>query len=100
MILDRDFPRAVYHCLAGADWSLHEIVGSPVGTFRHDAERRLGSLKAELAYSDVDVIIDHGLHEFIDNLQKKMNTIDEALNEAFFSIRPVETARGQMQWQG
>lgn len=99
LILDREFPRAVHYCLAGADWSLHEIVGSPFGTFRNLAERRLGSLKSELAYADVDVIIDCGLHEFIDGLQKEFNAIDEGINDAFFEMRSVDVPRVQTQWQ-
>lgn len=100
LILDREFPRAVQYCLTGADWSLHEIVGSPVGAYRNLAERRLGSLKSELAYADVDYIIDKGLHEFIDALQTKLNGISEGIHETFFAMRPVERGASQSQSQG
>lgn len=100
LILDREFPRAVQYCLTGADWSMHEIVGSPVGSYRNLAERRLGSLKSELAYADVDLIIDRGLHEFIDGLQTKLNCIGEGIHETFFAMRPVEKAVSQSQQQG
>ncbi len=99
LILDREFPRAVHYCLSGADWSLHEIVGSPFGTFRNLAERRLGSLKSELAYRDVDTIIDAGMHEFIDDLQDKLNAIDEGINDAFFEMRSPDAPKMQSQWQ-
>ncbi|RYD64078.1 MAG: alpha-E domain-containing protein, partial [Verrucomicrobiaceae bacterium] len=33
LILDRDFPRSIHHSLTQADLSLHEISGSPLGSF-------------------------------------------------------------------
>ncbi len=90
LILDREFPRAIQYCLMGADWSLHEVVGSPVGAYRNLAERRLGSLKSELAFADVDLIIERGLHQFIDNLQTKFNSVGEGIHETFFAMRPIE----------
>ncbi len=90
LILDREFPRAVQYCLMGADWSLHEVVGSPVGSYRNLAERRLGSLKSELAFADIELIIERGLHEFIDNLQTKLNSVSEGIHESFFAMRPIE----------
>ncbi len=101
LILDREFPRAVQYCLSGAEWSMREITGSQPLTYRNSAERRLGSLKAELAYSDVDVIINRGLHQFIDDLQSKLNAIGEGIHETFFAIRPVELpTQTQSQRQG
>lgn len=94
LILDRDFPRAVRHCLSGAENSLRAITGSQPLTYRNSAERRLGSLKAELAYTDVDAIINRGLHQFIDDLQTKLNNIGDGISETFFAIRPVEAPRG------
>lgn len=100
LILDREFPRAVQYCLTEAEWSMREITGSQPLTYRNTAERRLGSLKAELAYSDVDAIIHRGLHEFVDDLQKKLNAIGEGIHETFFAIRPVESGQSQSQRQG
>ena len=90
LVLDREFPRAVHFCLSAGDWSLHEITGSPIGAYRNSVERQLGSLKAELAYAEVDAIINSGLHEFIDGLQNKLNSIGGAIHDVFFAMRPVE----------
>lgn len=89
LILDRDFPRAVRFCLDGAKRSLHEITGSPDNMFRNTAEQRLGQLRATLAYSDVESIIQQGLHEFVDDLQTKLNGIDDAIFDTFFELRAV-----------
>ncbi|MCC6511879.1 MAG: alpha-E domain-containing protein [Pirellulaceae bacterium] len=99
LILDRAFPRAVQFCLSGAEWSMREITGSQPLTYRNAAERRLGSLKAELAYTDVYTIIARGLHQFIDDLQTKINSIGEGIHETFFAIRPVENTQSQLQKQ-
>ncbi len=99
LILDREFPRAVQYCLSGAEWSLREITGSQPLTYHNSAERRLGSLKAELAYTDVEVIINRGLHQFIDDLQCKLNVIGESIHETFFAMRPVESSSSQTQSQ-
>lgn len=87
LILDRDFPRAVRFCLDGAERSLHAITGSPESVFRNPAEQRLGQLRAKLAYTDVESIINTGLHEFVDDLQQNLNLIDEAVFDMFFALR-------------
>ena len=97
LILDRDFPRAVQYCLLNADESLHEVVRSPSGAYRNVAEQRLGRLKSELAYADVDSIIDQGLHQFVDGLQTKLNVVGEGIHETFFAMRPVESVPWQVQ---
>jgi uncharacterized alpha-E superfamily protein len=93
LVLDRDFPRAVQFCVDRADDSLHAISGSPLNTYRNPAEQRLGRLKAELAYSDVQSIVNLGLHEFIDDLQTKLNDVAAAIQDTFFAIRPVATSQ-------
>lgn len=92
LILDPAFPRAIRYCVAHADQSLHEISGSPLGTYRNAAEQRLGRLKSELAYSDVRSIADRGLHQFVDGLQRSLNNIGAAIHDAFFAMRPVESS--------
>lgn len=89
LVLDRFFPRAVLFCVDAADRSLHAISGSPLNTYQNTAEQRLGRLKSELAYSDVHSVINCGLHEFIDDLQTRLNDIGQAIHETFFELRTV-----------
>ena len=42
LLLDHDFPRAVQHCLKGAEESLRAITGTAENTFSNPAEQRLG----------------------------------------------------------
>ncbi|MEW4530282.1 MAG: alpha-E domain-containing protein [Maioricimonas sp. JB045] len=101
LILDRAFPRAVSYCLTAADNSLHGITGAPTGEFCNSAEQRLGLLRSELAFMRVEEIVDNGLHQFIDSLQRKMNSASKCIHETFFALRPVESlTMSQNQSQG
>ncbi|TAD78269.1 MAG: alpha-E domain-containing protein [Oscillatoriales cyanobacterium] len=89
LLLDRHFPRAVLFCLLQAQKSLHEITGTPTGTWSNPVERPLGRLLAELSYLAVDDVMDRGLHEFIDGLQLELNAIGQQMNDRFFALRSV-----------
>ena len=86
LILDREFPRAAQYCVISANESVHAISGTPLGTFRNLPEQRLGQLRAQLAYTQVTEIISGGLHEFLDTLQGKLNSIGDAIAENFFHL--------------
>lgn len=88
LLLDPEFPRAVRYCAGIADQSLHAITGTRPGAFSCDSEQRLGMLRSELDYAQVEPILKSGLHEFFDALQLKMNTIDECILGDFFAQRP------------
>lgn len=97
LFLDREFPRAVRFCLDGAQRSLHAITGSLEGDFHNAAEQKLGQLRSTLAYSDVQQIINNGLHEFVDEFQTKLNEIDEAIYDTFFALRTPTHTQTQQQ---
>ncbi len=83
-MLDRQFPRAMHFCLIKAAESLHEISGSPSGTYHSTAEQHLGRLRAELDYASISEVIEAGLHEFIDRFQSKLNWVGEEISRTFF----------------
>jgi uncharacterized alpha-E superfamily protein len=89
LVLDGEFPRAIRHCLIEAEESLRSISGTPEGTFRNSAEQQLGRLCAELNYVQVSEIISRGLHEFLDDVQVRLNLIGDAIHSAFFALQPV-----------
>lgn len=101
LVLDREFPRAVRHCLSSAAKCLHTITGTPEDSYSNSAERHLGQLRAELDYTPVREIIGGGLHEFLDDLQARINRVDERVYTTFFAMRPIgaETASGAGQSQ-
>ena len=76
LLMDREFPRSIRFCMRSADESLHAITGSPMGSFVYRSEQVMGLLRAELDFTPVDRILAGGLHEYLDSLQEKMNTVD------------------------
>ncbi len=88
LILDRNFPRSVLHCLTRADASLHEITGTSVGGFSCPSEQLLGSLWSKLSFTTSKKIIEGGLHEFVDDLQEQLNVVGIEMAKTFF-LAPV-----------
>lgn len=90
LVLDRDFPRSIHHSVSGADDALHAITGTPRGWFKCEAEQALGRLRAELDFASVEKIISDGLHEYLDDLQVKLNNVGELLPRAFFTSQTTQ----------
>jgi uncharacterized alpha-E superfamily protein len=89
LILDREFPRSIQFCLLQAERSLQCITGTPSGTWQNPVDRTLGRLRSELDYLTIEEIMQNGLHEFLDDLQKQMNQIDNKIFETFFALTPL-----------
>jgi uncharacterized alpha-E superfamily protein len=87
LLLDPQFPRAVRFCLKSARESLHAISGTPLDTFQNPAEKRLGQLCSDLAYANLDEVIQFGLHEYLDGLQTRMNQVAAGIFDTFFALR-------------
>lgn len=88
LLLDRAFPRTVRYCLAKGERSLHAITGATSGNWTNPAEREMGRINAELSSADTTEILTRGLHEYIDNLQQRLNYVSDAVYATFFAMRP------------
>ena len=89
LIFDDQFPRSIRHCISKSMICLHRIAGTPVGSAYNDAEKKLGRLEADLAYTDIDEVIDGGMHEYLDDLQTRLNHVDMAIGTTFFNVAPL-----------
>jgi uncharacterized alpha-E superfamily protein len=89
LIFDDKFPRSIRHCVAKAQVCLHRVTGSPPGSAHNAAERHIGRLKADLEYTDIDEVIDQGMHEYLDGLQTRLNRVDTAIGTTFFNLKPL-----------
>lgn len=89
LVLSRDFPRAIYFCLAEAQKSLHVITGTPSGHFNNPTEKFLGRLCADLGYLQVEDIVAPGIHEFLNEMQSKFNEINDGIFNDFFAFHPI-----------
>ncbi len=88
LILDEDFPRSIVNCLIRAEKSLLSITGSTHG-YSNLAERRLGLLRSQLEFADIQEILKMGMHEFLDNFQINLNEVSLAIFETFFSLQNI-----------
>jgi uncharacterized alpha-E superfamily protein len=91
LVLDNEFPRAIHHCVIMAEMALRNLSGTPRGHFSNPAEKTLGRLLADLDYTQLDEIKARGLHEFLDDLQTRLNLVGAAVHESFFAT-PVAQA--------
>lgn len=95
LLLDPTFPRSV----ACAVNEVHETLLKLCG-FRPEGDlavpvRLAGRLQADLAYTPIEEIIGSGLHDFIDELQTRLNQIGDAIFHAFVlyaDLLPVATS--------
>ena len=86
LILDKYFPRSMLFCLKQAEKGLHCVSGSQESGYSNHAEKKLGALRSELEYADVNDVMTFGLHEFMDSIQVKINNISDAIHHRFFKI--------------
>jgi uncharacterized alpha-E superfamily protein len=86
LLLDAHFPRSIRHCVHRMQESLHDITGTPIGSYTTEAERLMGTLRSDLDYAEIDRIMEIGLHEYLDKLQHTMNRIGAAITEHFVKL--------------
>jgi uncharacterized alpha-E superfamily protein len=84
LLLNDEFPRSIRHCVRQSQLSLHELTGTPIGHYSTEAERLLGKLMADLDYTDIDEVMESGLHEYLDQLQTTLNAVSTSVQAGFF----------------
>lgn len=89
LVLSREFPRSIHFCLTQVEESLRRITGTPAGDWRWPVERTIGRLRSDLDYQIIDDLIQSGLHEYIDGLQRNLNAFDQEVFKTFFSLQSV-----------
>ncbi len=96
LVLDRQFPRSVLFCLMNAENCLHEISESKQG-YSNAVEKAIGNLRADVEFADIDDIFQTGLHEYLDQLQVRLNDISQLIYEQYFKIQPNFVTQSQTQ---
>jgi uncharacterized alpha-E superfamily protein len=89
LVLDAQFPRAIRRCVVEAERSLREIAGPYQAGPPDAAIQAIGRLRASLDYSSSAEILKTGLHEFLDQCQKRLNEAGEALRNLYFTNEPL-----------
>lgn len=96
MLLNKYFPRSVFYCLSEAEICLNKISGNGDGKI-NSAQRKIGALRSKLEFDDVNEIMSKGLHEYLDDLQLKINNVSNSINENFFQIKENVMTQNQTQ---
>ncbi|MEM0924857.1 MAG: alpha-E domain-containing protein, partial [Planctomycetota bacterium] len=85
-VFHKTFPRSIYPCIAGAEWSLRKIENYCESEELGKARRELSMLLHQLGNSDAKEVILRGMHEFVDQLQRQLNVIGDSLGNDFFHL--------------
>jgi uncharacterized alpha-E superfamily protein len=81
MMLRRDVPRSVHHCLWMVDLSMRELADT-YGT-RGEADRLAGELHARLRYARIDQVFDMGLAKFLGGVRDDIATLSDEIGRQF-----------------
>jgi uncharacterized alpha-E superfamily protein len=92
LVLSPELPRSVRFCIDRTDSALHKISGTPRGTFGDKAERESGKLLFDLSFHVVDDIFDHGLHEYLDSIQVRLNAIGDEIFDSYVLMPDILTS--------
>lgn len=78
------------HCLQEAEASLYAISGTSFENgYSNQAEKKLSKLLSEVEFTEIDDILDTGLHQYLDNFQTKNNEIGQTIFNTYFDLKPI-----------
>jgi uncharacterized alpha-E superfamily protein len=92
LVFDTRFPRSVAACILGANVHMHELRLKYGHNGKRLASNRLRRLAASLAEDRATDLIARGLHESLDEMQRDLGAITEALGQEFFLLEEVGQA--------
>lgn len=90
LILNKQFPRAIYSCLSRAEDSMRRLLDGQVENSRPYA--LIAALCDEFSRMGIYDIIKKGMHEYLDTIQSRIIEINDSIYSVFFGMVPA-TAR-------
>lgn len=91
LVLNQEFPRSIRWCLDQANEALLGLGGGIVEEVPsiNSVNLPLEALITELNSATIEEIIGHGLHEFLDVIQRKLIKVHEAVSGNFFVVTSI-----------
>ncbi|HEX7655250.1 MAG TPA: alpha-E domain-containing protein, partial [Verrucomicrobiae bacterium] len=83
LLLNEDFPRSIRYCVERLNKSLRQISGVADHRFSNEAEKLCGRLTAELQFISIEEVFEFGLHDYLDQIQLRLNQTGNALFNAY-----------------
>ncbi len=99
LVLNKYFPRSILFCLINVEACLLEISAYKGRGYSNNAEKAIGNLRADLEYADISEVFEFGLHEYLNQLQIRLNDISSEIYEQYFKIQPNLVTHSQSQSQ-
>jgi uncharacterized alpha-E superfamily protein len=81
MMLRRDVPRSVHHCLWMVDLNMRELADTYGST--GEADRLAGELHARLRYARIDRVFETGLRTFLGDVRADIATLSDEIGRQF-----------------
>ncbi len=98
LLSDRSFPRSVTLCVSQVEWHLMQLRSRYNLRGTHAALERIEEVRAALSSNRVEDLISHGLHDFLDAMQRDLILLAGEIGYAFFrDWRPEPQAPHQSQ---
>ena len=84
LLNDRSFPRSVTLCVSQVEWHLMQLRSRYNLRGTRAALERIEEVRAALSSNPVEDLISHGLHDFLDALQRDLILLAGEIGYAFF----------------
>ena len=83
LLMEESFPRSVANSVAGLKKSLTSLCAYQSEESMPEPVRLSGRLYSDIVYCTMDEINERGLHQYIDDLQARLNQVGRAIFETF-----------------
>jgi uncharacterized alpha-E superfamily protein len=90
LIFSTTFPRSIRYCLQRLDSELHRLSGKDRREYRSQEERNFGKLLSDLNFITIEEILNSGLHQFLQGVQKTLDQLDDHIYQEFMYHPPVD----------
>jgi uncharacterized alpha-E superfamily protein len=98
LLLNTAFPRSVHHCVREVGRLLGDVKSRYALRGGNDAAEELDRLHVLLGTLDIATILEKGLHEFLDSIQRQLIAVTHELSTAFFGYA-LEASQAQASTQ-
>ncbi|MGE0405733.1 MAG: alpha-E domain-containing protein [Candidatus Korobacteraceae bacterium] len=84
LILQPQHPRSIRFSATEVEAGLRAISGTPPGSYANEAERLTGKMLESLRYDNIGEISTHGLHPYLNRLERMCRSIGESIARSYF----------------